>query len=592
MPEDDRPPVAELALRRGFFFPASEAYGAVAGFWTYGPAGAAIKRNVEERWRERYVHAEGNFEIDSPTVMPEAVFAASGHLSHFTDMLVDCPECETAHRADHLVEAASDIEDAERLDPAEVADHIADLAITCPTCGTSLAGVEVRNFNLMFETAIGPGGDETGYLRPETAQGMFVDFPRLAAYARGRLPFGVAQVGRAYRNEISPRRTIIRVREMTQAEVEVFYDPKTDEPHLDSVATESVRLYPVDAQRTDGAYRETTLGDAVDVGIIENPWLAYYLGVAVRWFETIGIDRDRLRIRQHLPGERAHYAIDTWDLEAAVMDDWIEIGAVSYRGTYDLSKHDQEADDDFTIFRPYDEPRTVERATVEPDMASLGPAYGGIATAIAEALEELAQEDPTAFDGDTVSVEVDGDTYDIDTDDTGFTVETVTESGEHIVPHVIEPTLGIDRTVYTLLEHAYREDEVDGEERTYLALDARVAPTLAGVFPLMTTDGLDDRAVELARELSTAGLAVRYDESGNIGRRYRRQDEIGTPYCVTVDHETLEDDTVTIRDRDSTAQVRLDATELVQILVDLRDGRLAFDALVARGDRVDRGAVE
>jgi glycyl-tRNA synthetase len=589
--------LVELAKRRGFFFGSNGAYGGTAGFYTFGPQGAALKKNVEDAWRDRFTIREGNREIEAPTIMPEAVFEASGHLEGFDDMLVECPECGESHRADHLVEDATDVEDAEALPGEEVEALIADHGIVCPACGTALAGEPVEAFNLMFATDIGPGDGQPGYLRPETAQGIFVEFPRLKEYARGTLPFGITQIGPAYRNEISPRGGLLRLREFTQAELEQFIDPEEDEPPLDRVRDVSVRLYPATEQEAeDGDYLDTTVGEAVDEGVIGSPWVGYYLGVAQEWYERVGVDMDRFRFRQHLSGERAHYAADCWDAESEVDGDWIEIAGFAYRGDYDLSKHDEYGDDAFTIFKRYDEPKTVERATVDPDMATLGPEFGGDAAAVADALETLAERDPDAFAAESVTVEIgdgDGDTareVEVDADVANFSVETVTENGEHIIPHVVEPSFGVGRAVQTLLAHAYTEDEVDGEERTYLALEPEVAPQDAAVFPLVTNDErLVDVADAVAADLRAAGLAVTYDDSGSIGRRYRRQDEVGTPFCVTVDRDGIEGDgpdTVTVRERDSAAQVRVPADELAGKLAALRAGD-EFEAVFDGYERVE-----
>ena len=605
----DQQALTELAKRRGFFFGANEAYGGTAGFYTFGPEGAALKRNVESAWREQFTLRLGNEEIEAPTVMPEPVFEASGHLDGFDDMLIECAECGESHRADHLIEdAVADIEDAEALGVDRVEEHIREHDLACPTCGADLAGEPVEDFNLMFETAIGPGAGQPGYLRPETAQGIFVEFPRLKEYARGQLPFGITQIGPAYRNEISPRRGIIRVREFTQAELEQFIDPEADEPPLDDVEDVEVTLYPVSEQHDDdGEYIETTIGEAVDDAIITSPWVAYFLGVAQGWYERVGVDMDRFRFRQHLSGERAHYAADCWDAESEIGGNWIEIAGFAYRGDYDLTKHGEHSEDRFTVFKRYDEPKTVERATVDPDMAALGPEFGGAAGDVADALQELAEHDPDAFDGDEVTVEVseassdasgsrtqsgdDGESYTVDSDVANFSVEEQTENGEHITPHVVEPSFGIGRTVYTLLEHAYSKDEVDDETRTYLSLAPEIAPTDVAVFPLVSNDdALIDVASDLADELRAAGISVSYDDSGSIGRRYRRQDEVGTPFCVTVDQDGLEGDdktTVTVRERDSAAQLRLPVADLAAELEAIFDGDHEFADLQDRYDRVD-----
>ncbi|WP_148413830.1 glycine--tRNA ligase [Haloferax sp. KTX1] len=589
---DESAALTELAKRRGFFFGSSEAYGGVGGFYTYGPQGAALKSNVEEAWRERFAVQEGNLEIEAPTIMPEPVFEASGHLDGFDDMLVECAECGESHRADHLIEDNSELEDAETLSPEEAAEKIADLGLVCPTCGADLAGQSVEDFNLMFETNIGPGSSTPGYLRPETAQGIFVEFPRIKEYARNSLPFGVTQVGRAYRNEISPRKSIVRTREFTQAELEHFIDPERDEADLSAVEDVGVLLYPATEQEADdGDYVETTIGEAVEDGIIGNAWLGYFLGIAQEWYETVGVDMDRFRFRQHLAGERAHYSADCWDAESEVDGDWIEIAGFSYRSDYDLSKHGEYGDDDFTVFQQYDEPKTVERAVVDPDMATLGPEFGAQAADVAEALETLVERDPDAFDADEVTLDVDGEEITVDADVANFSVETQTEAGEHITPHVVEPSFGIDRTVYTLLAHAYETDEVDGEARSYLSLSPSVAPTNVGVFPLVSNvDELVDLADDVAEELRAAGFAVVYDDSGSIGRRYRRQDEVGTPFCITIDRDGLEGDggdTVTIRERDSGKQVRLPVDDLVGTLVGLRAGTASFDDVLDANEVVE-----
>ncbi|WP_336035883.1 glycine--tRNA ligase [Halobacterium yunchengense] len=572
--------LGELARRRGFFFQANEAYGGVSGFYTYGPEGAALKRNVEDAWRDRFVTREGNMEIDSPTVTPEPVFVASGHLDGFDDMLVECGECGESHRADHVVEDETDIEDAETYSTEKVEAIIAEHDLGCPSCGAPLAGRPVEEFNLMFETSIGPGSGQPGYLRPETAQGMFTEFPRLKEYARERLPFGVAQVGAGYRNEISPRNALVRAREFTMAELEYFVDPEGDGPDLSRVADVELPLYPSDAQQADGEeYVRLTPRDAVDEGVVRGEWVAYFLARSKQWFERVGVDMDRFRFRQHLPGELAHYATDCWDAEGEVDGDWIELEGVASRTDYDLSKHAEHADDSFTVFKQYDEPKTVERAAVDPEMSYLGPEFGGDAGAVADALQALAERDRAAFEGDEVTVEVGGETYTVPTEQTGFAVEEVTESGRHVVPHVVEPAFGVGRAVYTVLAHNYDTDEVEGEQRDVLRLPAAVAPTTVGVFPLMDKDGLGERARDVAAALREAGLAVTYDDSGNIGRRYRRQDEVGTPYCVTVDYDTLEDDTATLRDRDTTDQVRVPVADLPDVLAGLRDGERAFGDL-------------
>jgi glycyl-tRNA synthetase len=583
--------LTELATRRGFYFPTAGAYGGVAGFYTYGPQGAALKRNLESAWRERFVTREGHMEVDGPTIMPEPVFEASGHLDGFDDTMIECSECETSHRADHLVEDETGIEDAESLGTERIGELVATHEIACPNCGALLVDAPVSEFNLMFGTNIGPGSSAPGYLRPETAQAIFVEFGRLAEYARNQLPFGVGQIGKAYRNEISPRRGIVRVREFTQAELELFVSPETSEPDLASVADVSLTLYPIDEQRSEGReYVEKTVSEAVEEGTIESPWIAYYLGIATEWYERIGVDTDRFRYRQHLPGERAHYAVDCWDAEAELGGNWIEVSGFSTRGNYDLSRHAERSGGSMTVFEPYDEPRTIERPAVDPDMSYLGPEFGDRAPAVVEALEERAAREPEAFDGEEIEIEIDGETHAIPVAVAGFDVIEETIAGEHVTPHVIEPSFGVDRVFATVFEHAFRRDTVEGEERTYLELPPELAPTFAGVFPLMDRDGMGERAREITAALRERGFAVEYDDSGSIGRRYRRQDEIGTPVCLTVDYETVEGNgSVTLRDRDSAAQIRVPMSadglgELGAVLSGLRAGDRSFGDLSGEYD--------
>ena len=566
--------VAELSKRRGFFSQTAEAYGGVAGFQTFGPEGAELKRNIENSWRRKFTQELGHREIEAPTIMPEAVFKASGHLDGFDDMLVECPECGISSRADHIVEDNTEIEEAEAFSKEKIEELFRDHDLQCPNCSEDLAGEKVNDFNLMFETNIGPGSSNPGYLRPETAQGIFTEFPRFKEYMRNQLPFGITQIGKAYRNEISPRQGLVRVREFTQAELEHFIDPEEDEPPIEDVKDVELKIYPVsEQQKEDGEYLHLTVEEAIEEEVIESEWIAYYLGCAKQWYKEIGIDMDRFRFRQHLPDELAHYSTDCWDAESDIGDsdeeDWLEISGFSYRGCYDLSKHDEYSEDDFTVFKEYDEPRTMSEIVVDVDDSYLGPEFGSNAPKIKDAIiDKVSVEKEAAFEGGSVKVEVEGEEYAISNEYVDFEEEKKAKNGEHILPHVAEPSFGVDRVLYTVLVHAYDEDEVDGEERTVMHFSDEVAPTEVAVFPLMDKEGLGEKAREVADKLRNEGFSVKYDDTGNIGRRYRRQDEVGTPVCVTVDYETLEEDpeTVTVRDRDSTGQERVKISELSDYL--------------------------
>jgi len=585
----DHTDVRNLAKRRGFFMQTTESYGGVGGFMTFGPNGATLKRNIENAWRQQFVIGEGNMEIEAPTVMPEPVFEASGHLDGFDDMLVGCPGCDERHRADHIVEEspATDIEEAESLSTDRIETLIAEHDLRCPNCEAALDGQPVKDFNLMFETTIGPGSGQRGFLRPETAQGIFVEFPLLKDYARGQLPFGVAQIGRSYRNEISPRKGLVRVREFTQAELELFIDPESNQPPLEQVEDVEVTLYSREAQNAaDGDTTTTSIRAAVEEGVIASEWVAYYLGVAKEWYEDIGLDMDRFRFRQHQSDELAHYAADCWDAEAEAGGDWVEITGFAYRSDYDLRKHAEHSGDDtgYQVFQEFEDPQSIERPTVDPDMSVLGPRFGEAAGAVAQALQELSEREPAAFEADEVTVEIEGEALTISTDAVNFRFEEQTKHGTHEFPHVVEPSFGIDRIVYAVIEHAIEVEEKEGEsaDRQYLEMDPEIAPQFVGVFPMESRNGVAETAEQLVTDLRSAGVPVMFDDSGSIGRRYYRQDEIGTPFCITVDPDGLEgdsEDLVTLRDRNSTDQVWIPVAEVTDILARLRAGTLTFAEL-------------
>jgi glycyl-tRNA synthetase len=471
--EGRRDETVELARRRGFIWQAFEIYGGAAGFYDYGPLGALLKRRIEDRWRDFY-RCEGFYEIETTTIAPRDIFESSGHLTSFTDPTVVCKRCKNVFRVDENV----------------------NVSTKCPECGGELEAS--GEFNLMFQTRIGVSKGESdesavkkseGYLRPETAQGIFINFQRLLKFNRDKLPFGIIQIGKAYRNEISPRQSLIRLREFTLAEVEVFVDAaeKNSHPRFNEVKDRKLRIVP----RGDEA-EETSVGEAVSGGIIANEYLGYHIARVDEFLESLGIPHDRLQFRQHLQDEMAHYATDCWDAEfLSKWYGWMEIVGVADRGDYDLSAH---------------------ASSLNIDLCAR------------------------------------------------------TESGK-ITPHVIEPSFGIDRIIYALLESAFYEEQVGKEKRKVLRFKSDVAPLKAAVFPLLNRDELKSKAKEVFQKLRDASLPVEYDNSGSIGKRYRRQDEIGTPYCITIDYETLEDDTVTVRERDTMKQVRVPIAEIKGVLI-------------------------
>jgi glycyl-tRNA synthetase len=434
----DMDKIVSLCKRRGFIFPSSEIYGGLASCWDYGPMGVELKRNVKDAWWKTIVHERADVVgLDTSIMMHPGVWAASGHIDSFTDPLVDCKSCHLRWRADAI--------EGER----------------CPECGGELT--EPRMFNLMFKTSMGPVEEEasTVYLRPETAQGIFVNFDNVVTTSRKKLPLGIAQMGKSFRNEITPGNFVFRTREFEHMELEYFVKPETDEK-----------------------------------------WLDYWVKERFDWYVKLGIEKENLRLRQHGKDELAHYAKDCYDVEYLFPMGWSELEGIANRSDFDLSQH-----------------------------------------------AKCSGRELSYYDA---------------------------EAGEKYVPYVIEPSAGVDRSVLAFLIDAYDEEEIEGEKRTVLHLHRSLAPVKVAVLPLSRNEKLTPLAKEVFNKLCP-NFVTDYDDSQSIGRRYRRQDEIGTPFCVTIDFESLEDKQVTIRDRDSLAQIRVPIGELDKILAAKLRGE-AFDA--------------
>ena len=543
----------EMLVRRGFLWQSFEIYGGMAGFIDYGPLGNGVRRKLENLWREFFVINERAVEIDTPTIGIEEVFIASGHASSFTDVAIECEECGKIFRADHYIKEKLGIEAEETIESVKEVMETYDLRCEC---GGKFKHPE--NINLMFSTTIGPGKGKKGYLRPETAQGIFIDFKRLADYFREKLPFGVTQIGRAYRNEISPRQGVIRLREFNQAELEYFVDPRNkSHPQFERYKEQKIKL----VDKFDNEHY-ITLSEAVEKGIIAHELLAYFIAKTREFLLKAGLKDEKLRFRQHKDDERAHYAVDCWDAEALTSYGWVEIVGIADRSDYDLSKHTQYSGEDLSIFIPFKEPIKVKKKKVVPKMDKIGPTFKEKAKKIVELLEK-------AEPNEKIELEVDGEKIVLTTE--YFEIKEVEEEvhGERIIPHVIEPSFGLDRITYSVLEHAFDKDIVDGEERRVLRLKRWMSPVQVAVLPLLSKDEFVNVAKRISEMLKANGIFTEYDDSGSIGRRYRRYDEIGTPFCITIDHQTLEDNTVTIRDRDTTKQVRVKIDELVGILKEL-----------------------
>lgn len=448
--------VAALCKRRGFIFPGSEIYGGFANTWDYGPYGCELKKNIKEFWWKTFVRERDDMVgLDAGILMNPKVWEASGHVASFSDPLIDCKKCKERIRGDKLIEEHLGIEAAVGKSLKEVTEIITANKLKCPKCGTS-DFTEARSFNLMFKTHQGVV-EETStavYLRPETAQGIFVNFKNVVQSCRQKVPFGIGQIGKAFRNEITPGNFTFRTREFEQMEIEYFVSPK----------------------------------DKSEIKRIFDDWKK----VCWQWYLDLGIKKDSLRYREHEKDELSHYSSMTFDIEYEFPFGWGELMGLAYRGDFDLTQHQNFSK------------------------------------------EKLEYLDPM--------------------------------TNEKFIPHVIEPSFGADRTVLIALINAYEEDTVGGEPRTIMHFDPKIAPVKAAIFPLIKKPELIKIAEDIYKTLSKK-WNVEYDESGAVGKRYRRQDEIGTPYCITVDFDTIEkDNMVTIRDRDTTNQERIAITDIEKFL--------------------------
>jgi glycyl-tRNA synthetase len=484
MPENDE--VFDLLLRRGFIIPSSELYGGLSGFYDFGPVGCLAKRKITEAWRDWCVRKEGFVEIDGSVIVREEVLVASGHVKSFVDPIVKCEKCGDAFRADQLIEERLG-DKVEGIPIKELNKILGEKKVNCPTCGNRLAA-NIDEFHMMFPVSVGAGKKAIpSYLRPETAQSIFMNFPRLFKVTREKLPLGVAQIGRSFRNEISPRQGMIRMREFDQMEIEIFIDPEKIEevPNWDDLKGTVVELV------VGGASERAPVERLLSEKKIPNKPLAYWLAKeAVFYGKTLGIPEEKFRFRLLGPEETPFYSKGNIDMEVSTLYGWKETIGNAYRTDYDLGTHSKAIGKDFSVSLP---------------------------------------------------------------------------DGRKILPHVVEPSWGLQRMFYCALEHAYRPNGFD-REWVWLALPKRIAPYSVHVFPLMKRDGLDDLARKINSSLLNAGIDSLYDETGSIGKRYARADEIGCPYCVTVDYDSLEKGDVTIRDRDTMKQVRINIDALADFI--------------------------
>jgi len=474
--------VMKLALERGFYFPSCEIYSdAQAGFWEYGPTGVNMKNKFIELWRRELVRRDGMMEIDGCQIMSKSVFIASGHLGNFTDPIIKCTKCGSTFRADRYITEKTGENVGERMSNEDIDATMKKHNLKCPNCKGEFGGVS--RFNMMFRIGIGPAAEEA-YLRPETCQTIFVDFSRVFKTMRGRLPLGIAQIGKSFRNEIAPRQSLLRLREFYQAEIEVFCNPAKldDVARFEEVKNTVLRISSHDAS----SITEATADEAIRKGLVPNKLVAYYLALLIEFYEKTGIDIKRSRFRKLSDEEKAFYATVAFDFEVETSIGWLELVACNYRSDYDLKGHAATSKQNLEVVDPADQTK--------------------------------------------------------------------------VLPHVFELSMGIDRSIYTILEHSYYEDE-QHDDRIVLNLKPYLAPVLVGILPLMTKDGLGEKARMIHSELKL-DFDTFYDESGSIGRRYRRLEEVGAPFALTIDKTTMEDDTVTVRHRDTMQQERVKISEL------------------------------
>lgn len=568
--------ISELARRRGFFWPSYEIYGGVSGFLTYGHLGTLLKQRLEAKFRDFFLRPLNVLEMESSIIMPSKVLEASGHVKAFREPMVECSKCQKKFRADHLLQEQAAMSDTrtEKLRLQEIAEEIKKHGVKCPDCGGSLD--EPKYFMTMFTTTIGPYSDASGYGRPEAAQSVFVEFKRLYETARERLPLGVVQMGHALRNEISPRQGLIRLREFTIADIEFFFDPEEPQcPMLQDFQEETLRLLPAELKRQEFKQAvEVTVTEALQKRYIQTEWQAYFMVLAKHFLNQLGVPDQQQRFIEKLEWERAHYSAQGYDQEIFLDRwGWTEVSGHNYRTNYDLNRHMEHSGADMRVFKEHSHPVKTEKTVVEPVLAEIGPAFKEHAAKIADLLSHSdAQEVEQSLEENGYYMV---GPFKILPKHVEIVRKEVEETGRRFIPHVVEPSFGIDRLIYVALECAYSKR--DG--RTLLKLPRDLAPIQVGVYPLVTKDGLIETAKELYESLITNGFAAEYDEGGSIGRRYARADEVGIPLCLTIDYQTLEDDTVTLRDRDSWKQVRTDTKNILSELREYFWNKKAFGKL-------------
>jgi len=625
-PDFDREGLDSILLRRMVVVPSFEIHGGEKGLFDFGPVGCQLKDNILSIWKNHFILHESMLQIECTCLTSESVLKTSGHVDRFTDNMVKDPSTGACYRADKLLEDHIErllekkevLADEEKVMEYQRIFRQADaysvqelhelirykFEIKSPDTGHELS--EPFPFNLMFATTIGPEGTSRGFLRPETAQGMFVNFKRLLDYNGGKLPFAAAQIGLGFRNEISPRAGLLRVREFCMAEIEHFVDENDkSHPSFSDVADLEITLFPSDRQLGDGKMISAKVGAAVEHRIIGNETLAYFMARTHLFLLKIGVNPKKLRFRQHLPTEMAHYASDCWDAEVHMSYGWIECVGHADRSCYDLVQHSNATGIDLVATRKLPEPKVLDIAAAKIQKGLIGKAFKKEAAAVLGYLDDiqmrpdeaLALESKLNSNGET-DLELDGETYKIERKMVSFTKATKTIHTETYYPHVIEPAFGIGRILYAVLEHSYYEREEEGEKekkkdkgkqskadvkRAVLGFKPVVAPVKCAVFPLQKKDEYVAKVNQLTKLLISSNLSTQNDVSSvAIGRRYARMDEIGVPFALTVDLDTLEGKGPTVRERDSTEQVRVPESELVMVLTNLCNGLQTWEQMVSK----------
>lgn len=556
-----------------------------------------------DTWRKHFILNENMLEMECTCLTPEPVLKTSGHVDRFTDLMVKDTETGECFRADKLLEDAIDtlIENSPTMSSIEKDDHlriqrqadafspgeIDELLVKYGCKGPSGNPYSPSfPFNLMFKTSIGPEGTSVGYLRPETAQGLFVNFKRLLEYNAQKMPFAAAQIGLGFRNEIAPRSGLLRVREFCMGEIEHFVNPADkSHPSFDTVKAKTLVLFGRDDQLGSGKTKTMTIGDAVDTGLVNNQTLGYFMARTQLYMERIGMDPKRLRFRQHLTTEMAHYACDCWDLEIKSSYGWVECVGHADRACYDLDVHSKATKTPMLATQTLDKPIDKTFAKLKLNRKILGQVFKADQRVVGGLLDTLA-DDWDTFEPIANALESEGKTtvdgYEITKEMVSWTKTTKKVHEIKFTPSVIEPSFGMGRILYSLLEHSFYQRDAD-EQRCVMRFNPQVAPDKCAVLPISSNPDANAIVDQIAASLMESDLSVRVDKStASLGRRYSRADEVGVPFAVTVDFQTISDGTVTLRERDSTVQIRLPKEEVSRLIFDIVHGRTNWEETKAK----------